>query len=505
MPREQTRGDSPRGDSMSEQYPSFGFVTPQNMGLLTDLYELVMADSYLRHGMNEPATFDLFIRGLPPNRAFLVSAGLEQVLYYLEHLAFDDAQIDYLDGLRLFSGEFLTYLRGFHFTGDVWAIPEGELFFPPEPLVEITAPRIEAQLVETFLLNTLNFQVMIASKAARVVLAAAGRGVVDFSPRRDHAADAAMKAARASYLAGCTGTSNVLGGMHYGIPVYGTMAHSYVMSFTDELSAFRAFARDFPDNAVLLIDTYDTLQGARHAMTVAQEMAGHGHQLRGVRIDSYETIDELAALSRRVRAICDDAGHPEVQVFLSGDLDEYRIEDLLARRAAAGAFGVGTRMGTSEDAPNLGGVYKLVEDRSGPRIKLSTGKATLPGRKQVWRVRGSGAAVRDTIALREELPPPDGVPLLVQAMAGGRTIHQDSLPAMRTRCLERLAGLPQALRNLHTTLQAPVGLSDRLRDLRDQMYRASATDIVAEARGRVDTPTMARRGRAKKKTRRQSS
>src|SRR5206468_1879206 len=277
-----------------------------------------------------------FIRGLPPNRAFLVSAGLEQVLYYLEHLAFDDAQIDYLDGLRLFSGEFLTYLRGFHFTGDVWAIPEGELFFPPEPLVEITAPRIEAQLVETFLLNTLNFQVMIASKAARVVLAATGRGVVDFSPRRDHAADAAMKAARASYLAGCTGTSNVLGGMHYGIPVYGTMAHSYVMSFADELSAFKAFARDFPDNAVLLIDTYDTLQGARHAMTVAQEMARQGHRLRGVRIDSYETIDELAALSRRVRAICDDAGQPEVQVFLSGDLDEYRIEDLLGRGAAAG-------------------------------------------------------------------------------------------------------------------------------------------------------------------------
>ena len=254
---------------------------------------------------------------------------------------------------------------------------------------------------------------------------------------------------------------------------------------------------------MLLIDTYDTLQGARHAMTVAQEMARQGHRLRGVRIDSYETIDELAALSRRVRAICDDAGHPEVQVFLSGDLDEYRIEDLLARRAAAGAFGVGTRMGTSEDAPNLGGVYKLVEDSSGPRIKLSTGKATLPGRKQVWRVRGSGAAVRDTIALREELPPPDAVPLLVQVMAGGRTIHQDSLPTMRTRCLERLAGLPQALRNLHTTLQAPVGLSDRLRDLRDQMYRTSATDVVAEARSRVNTPTMARRGRAKKKTRRQ--
>lgn len=350
------------------EYPRFGFVTPQNMGLLTDLYELVMADSYLRHGMNEPATFDLFIRGLPPNRSFLVSAGLEQVLYYLEHLRFDDEQIRYLAGLRLFSDDFLKYLRGFHFTGDVWAIPEGEVFFPLEPLLEITAPRIEAQLVETFLLNTLNFQAMIASKAARVVLAAAGRGVVDFSPRRDHAADAAMKVARASYVAGCVGTSNVLAGMHYGIPVYGTMAHSYVMSFADELSAFQAFARDFPHNAVLLIDTYDTIQGARNAVTVAQEMASRGHRLRGIRIDSYETIEELAALSRRVRAICDDAGQTEVQVFLSGDLDEYRIEELLAKGAAAGAFGVGTRMGTSEDVPNLGGVYKLVEDRSGPKI-----------------------------------------------------------------------------------------------------------------------------------------
>src|SRR5256885_16535617 len=250
---------------------------------------------------------------------------------------------------------------------------------------------------------------MSAEKAGGVGVAAAGRGVVDSSPRRDHAADAAMKAARVSYLAGCTGTSNVLGGMHYGIPVYGTMAHSYVMSFADELSAFKAFARDFPDNAVLLIDTYDTLQGARHAMTVAQEMARQGHRLRGVRIDSYETIDELAALSRRVRAICDDAGQPEVQVFLSGDLDEYRIEELLGRRAAAGAFGVGTRMGTSEDAPNLGGVYKLVEDRSGPRIKLSTGKATLPGRRQVWRGgRGGGPGGPADVPRRGRDPPRRG-------------------------------------------------------------------------------------------------
>jgi nicotinate phosphoribosyltransferase len=459
---------------MSEPYPSFGFVTPQSMGLLTDLYELVMVDSYLRHDMNEPATFDLFIRGFPANRSFLINAGLEPVLYYLEHLRFDDTQIAYLAGLRLFSDAFLTYLRTFRFSGDVWAIPEGELVFAMEPLLEITAPRIEAQLVETFLLNAMDFQVMIASKAARVVLAAAGRGVVDFSPRRDHASDAAMKVARASYLAGCVGTSNVLAGMQYGIPVYGTMAHSYIMSFADELSAFRAFARDFPHNATLLIDTYDTIQGARHAVTVAQEMAGRGQRLRGVRIDSYETLDELAALSRRVRAIFDAVGLTEVQILLSGDLDEYRIAEVLAHGAAANTFGVGTRMGTSEDAPNLGGVYKLVEDAAGPKIKLSTGKATLPGRKQVWRPHPTGGAVRDTIALRDEPVPPGSAPLLIQVMAGGRTLQPDSLDAIRRRCADRLASLPPSWRALHTPEPpAPVGLSPRLQALRDQMYHTT--------------------------------
>ncbi len=454
-------------------YPQFGFVTPQNMGLLTDLYELVMADSYLRRGMNAPATFDLFIRGLPPNRSFLVSAGLEQVLHYVEHLRFPDDQIQYLAGLQIFSDAFLEHLRTFRFTGEMWAIPEGEVFFPPEPLLEVTAPRIEAQLVETFLLNTLNFQVLIASKAARVVLAAAGRGVVDFSPRRDHATDAALKVARAAYVAGCVGTSNVLAGMQYAIPVYGTMAHSYVMSFPDELSAFRAFAQDFPHNAILLIDTYDTLQGARNAITVAREMAARHHYLRGVRIDSYETIEELAALSRRVRAIFDDAGLPEVQIVLSGDLDEFRIEKLLGLGAAANAFGVGTRMGTSEDAPSLGGVYKLVEDAGGPKIKLSTGKATLPGRKQVWRGRAAEGMIRDTMALRDEPPPRGAAPLLVQVMAGGRTIAAESLEEMRTRCRERLTGLPAALRELNTTPQPPVELSARLQRLRDQMYRTN--------------------------------
>lgn len=451
-------------------YPSFGFVTPRNMGLLVDLYELVMADSYLRQGMNQPATFDLFIRQLPPHRSFLVSAGLESALYYLEHLRFDDEAIDYLAGLDLFSGAFLEYLRGFRFSGDVRAIPEGEIFFPPEPVMQVTAPRIEAQIVETFLLNTMNFQVMVASKAARIILAAQGRGVVDFSPRRDHAADAAMKAARASYIAGCVGTSNVLAGKEYGISVYGTIAHSYIMSFADELSAFRAYARDFPHNAILLIDTYDTVQGARHANIVAREMAARGGKLRGVRIDS----GDLATLSRQVRAVLDEAGLHDVQIVLTGELDEYKIERLLAGGAAADTFGVGTELGTSGDAPSIGGVYKLVEDERGPRVKLSTGKATLPGRKQVWRTRPAGGGVRDVIVLEDEPPLPDAEPLLVSVMAAGATTHQEDLREMRERCRQRLAGLSSAFKDLHAAPEPPVTLSPKLDALRVEMYEQAA-------------------------------
>lgn len=456
-------------------YPSFGFVTPRNMGLLVDQYELVMADSYLRQGMNDPATFDLFIRHLPPQRSFLISAGLESVLYYLEHLRFDDDLIAYLGSLKLFSQNFLDYLREFRFSGEVWAMPEGEIFFPPEPLLEVTAPRIEAQLVETFLLNALNFQVMVASKAARVVLAAGGRGVVDFSPRRDHGADAAMKVARASYIAGCMGTSNVLAGMEYGIPVYGTIAHSYVMSFPDELSAFRAYARDFPHNAMLLIDTYDTPQGARHAITIAREMVARGEALRGVRLDS----GDLITLSRQVRAMFDEAGLRQVQLLLSGDLDEYKIENLLAAGAVANAFGVGTAMGTSEDAPNLGGVYKLVEDSSGPKVKLSTGKATLPGRKQVWRMPRADQTFQDVISLDEEPPTADRTPLLVQVMAQGRIIRQESLNEMRTRCQDRLAMLPRAFRDLRAVPPSPVAISARLEAIRAEMYRANQPNIAS--------------------------
>jgi len=450
---------------VSPAYPAFGFVGPHNLGLLVDLYELVMADAYLREGMNDEATFDLFVRSLPPQRAFLVSAGLESALHYLRHFRVDAEGIAYLRGLQLFSDAFLDYLRAFRFSGDVWAIPEGEVCFPPEPLLEVTAPRIEAQIVETFLLNAINYQVMVASKAARIVLAAQGRGVVDFSPRRDHAADAAMKAARASYIAGCAGTSNVLAGKEYGIPVVGTMAHSYVMSFPDELSAFRAFAREFPQNAVLLIDTYDTVQGARHAVTVGREMRARGHHLRGVRLDS----GDLAGLSRQVRAIFDEAGLEDVRLLLSGDLDEYRIAEVLAGGAAADSFGVGTALGTSEDAPTMGGVYKLVEDRAGPKIKLSTGKATLPGRKQVWRREDAGT-LDDVIALRDE-PPPDGRRALLQpVMRGGEVRRPEPLAEMRARCRRALSLLPPAFTDLRAAPPPPVALSAALERLRTRMF-----------------------------------
>jgi nicotinate phosphoribosyltransferase len=451
---------------MSEASPGFGYVTPDNVALLTDLYELAMADSYHRQGMNDRATFALFVRSLPPGRAFLVSAGLDTALAYLEDLRFGDAAIDYLRGLRVFSDGFLDSLRTFRFTGDVRAIPEGEVFFPPEPLLEVSGPRIETQIVETFLLNTLNFQVMVASKAARAVLAARGRGVVDFSPRRDHGVDAALKAARAAFIAGCTGTSNVLAGMIYGLPVVGTMAHSYVMSFSDELEAFRAFTRDFPNNAVLLIDTYDTLAGAANAITVGHEMRARGGRLRGVRIDSGDLVEQ----SRAVREALDAAGFKDTQILLSGDLNEYRIAELLEQGAAVDAFGVGTELGTSPDAPNVGGVYKLVEDEEGYKIKLSTGKATLPGRKQVWRrADADGQPAGDVITLHDEAPPDGHTPLLREVMRGGRRLRSESLAEIRQRCTERLSALPDELRALEDAVHYPVTLSPALDTLREKM------------------------------------
>ncbi|MBM3449949.1 MAG: nicotinate phosphoribosyltransferase [Armatimonadetes bacterium] len=423
--------------------PRLTFVTEDSMALLLDLYELTMAQSYFREGRNERATFELFVRSLPPRRGFLVSAGLDTVLAYLEGMRFTDEAITYLRSLRLFDEAFLGYLRGFRFAGDVRAIPEGEVFFPQEPLVEVTGTRIEAQIVETFLLNQINLQSMIATKAARVVIAAAGRPVVDFSARRDHGTDAAMKVARSSFLVGCAGTSNVLAGMVYGMPVYGTMAHSYVMSFDDELEGFRAYARHFPQNCTLLIDTYDTRQGARHAAIVARELRDRGQALAGVRLDSGDLIEQSFA----VRRILDDAGATTVQIFASGDLNEDRIAAIVGAGAPIDAFGVGTEMGVSIDAPAFGGVYKLVEDAAGYRIKTSTSKVTLPGRKHVWRMQRDGI-LRDTIALAGEPPIAGARQLLEPVMTGGRRTLAETLAHARDRCRNAIATLPSSLREL---------------------------------------------------------
>ncbi len=435
------------------------------MGLLTDLYELTMCASYFDNNRTESATFDLFIRNLPPERSYYVAAGLEQVLLYLKNTTFTPAQIHYLRK-RGFKEKFLDYLQGFKFSGEVWAIPEGTLAFADEPLIRVTAPIIEAQLVESFLLNTVNLQTMIATKASRVVHAAQGRSVVEFGLRRTQGADAAIKAARCSYIAGCSGTSNVLAGMKYGIPVFGTMAHSFVMLFDSEVEAFRAFAKTFPNTSTLLIDTYDNLKGAENATIIAKELENKGFRLSGVRLDS----GDLAEVSKRVREILDEKGLGYVKIFASGDLDEYRIQDLLRRGAKIDSFGVGTRMSTSQDRPYADIIYKLCErmDKSGkfaPTMKLSQGKKTLPARKQVYRVSDkTGSFVKDIIALHNEKT--EGMPLLVKVMEKGEITRElPTLKHIRENASQNLARLPQKYKMLKGAARYPVVCSPNLKKL----------------------------------------
>ncbi len=410
--------------------------------LFTDLYELTMLQAYHDEGLDGMAVFELFVRHMPPQRNFLLTAGLDDVLNYLAELSFTESDLAYLESLHLFSESFLDSLRSFRFTGDIRAVPEGTALFANEPILEVAAPIPQAQLVETYLLNQITFQSLIASKGARVVEAAQGRPVVDFGARRAQGTDAALKAARSLYISGYASTSLVEAGRRYGIPVAGTMAHSYVQAHADEDGAFRSFAATYP-STTLLVDTYDTEEGLHAVLRLAQEL-GPDFKIGAVRLDS----GDLTALAKRARQLLDEAGLPQVKIFASGGLDEYELAAMLRDGAPVDAFGVGTNAVVSADAPKLDSAYKLVDYGGRALVKLSSGKATLPGPKQVFRVYENGVAVADTIALKdEELP---GQPLLQPVMIAGVRLPASAEPLerIRERARQQIASLPPRLRSL---------------------------------------------------------
>lgn len=430
------------------------------LGLFTDLYELTMGQAYFSQGMDQQATFSLNVRSYPPNRGYLVSAGLDDVLDYLSRLHFNDEAIRYLRSTGVFTEDFLDYLRNLRFTGSVRAIPEGRLFFADEPLLEITAPIIEAQLAETYIINQMNLQTTLATKAARCVWAAQGRGIADFASRRTHGSDAAMKMARASYIAGFASTSNVLAASHYNIPPAGTMAHSFVSSFPSELDAFRAYANSFPDRTTLLLDTYDTVAGAWNAVAIAKELEASGQRLAGVRLDS----GDYAKLSLQVRHVLDDHGLDYVRILVSGGLDEYELESLVASGAPVDLFGVGTKAGVSADAPWSDMVYKIVCFDNRPVMKLSEGKMSLPGTKQIFRRHdANGILTGDIIGLEDDAGPVDSHPLLERVMTqGARTANPQSLTELRETFREEFARLDSRFKDLRKPPSFPVSVSPGL-------------------------------------------
>ena len=430
--------------------------------LFTDLYELTMAAVYFRRHMHDPATFSLFVRRLPPDRAFLIAAGLEDVLEFLRTFRFSQQAIARLRSLSRFQSDFLDFLENLSFTGDVHAMAEGTVLFADEPLLEVTAPMIEAQIMETALINFCHCQTLIASKAVRSVTAARGRPIAEFGLRRTPGTDAGMKSARSAFIAGCELTSNVLAGTEWAIPLTGTMAHSYVTAFPREADAFDAFAESFPDSTVLLLDSYDTIAAARKAVDVARRLAAQGHRLAGVRLDS----GDLVTLSRKVRDILDAAGFSDVQVVVSGGLDELAVEQLLSAGAPIDAFGIGTRLNVSADAPYLDMVYKLVSYAGRDVLKLSEGKETWVGSKAVYRRRGGdGRFAGDLLALRDE-PPPDGFEesLLEPVMRAGHLLRpHPPLSQIREHSAAQVASLPEELKKLRAAGEYPVRISGGLR------------------------------------------
>ncbi len=454
MTKPQRPSDTPEGNSLA---------------LFTDLYQLTMLQAYFEERMTERAVFSLFVRRLPPNRNFLLACGLDTVLDYLESLRFNQQDLAYLESLGMFSDRFLTWLADIRFTGDVHAVREGTPIFANEPIIEVEAPLPEAQLIETYLLNQVQLQTMLASKACRVVTAAQGRSVIDFGARRMHGTDAAINAARAFWIAGVNATSNVLAGKQFNIPVAGTMAHSYIQAHGDESAAFRAFAELYP-NSVLLIDTYDTLAGVKKVIDLSRRLHDE-FKVRAVRLDSGDLLD----LSQRVRSALDDAGLNSVQIIASSSLDEYEIERLITSGAPIDGFGVGTAMGVSADAPYLDIVYKLTSYAGEGRVKLATSKPVLPGRKQVFRMSDGDNDTGDIVGrASEDLP---GRPLLQLVMQDGARLIQPTpdLDATRRYAAEQIARLPEAVRSLPEADQPyPVEISPKLTAYHQEVVRKTA-------------------------------
>jgi nicotinate phosphoribosyltransferase len=439
--------------------------------LLTDLYQLNMMAAYLDHGLTETAVFELFVRKLPLRRGFLMAAGLDQALRFLETLAFTTEDVNEIRGLGQFSDRFIAYLESFRFTGDVDAMPEGTVFFPDEPMFRVTAPLPEAQLVETRLVNLLHFQTVIASKAARMVIAAPGRPLIDYGLRRAHGAEAGVLAARASYIAGFSGTATVAAGVEFGIPIYGTMAHSFIQAHDDEIMAFEHFARSHPQGLVLLIDTYDTERAAKQVLALAPRLAADGITISGVRIDS----GDLGEHARQVRRILDAGGLQAVKIVASGGLDEDALLALSRAGAPIDSYGVGTSLTTSSDAPALDCAYKLQEYAGTARRKRSEGKATWPGRKQVWRRYDEGGKLAgDVVSLANDRH--QGETLLRPAMRGGRRLPDTpDLTVIRAHTMEELARLPGPLARLEP-YHYPVEIGAPLRELAARLDHGSGIE-----------------------------
>jgi nicotinate phosphoribosyltransferase len=437
----------------------------QTSVLLTDLYQLTMLQGYFDQGMEKTAVFEFFVRKLPPQRNFLIAAGLEQALTFLENIRLSAEELEWVSSHGPFRPAFVRYLEKLHFTGDVHGMAEGRAFFPNEPILRVTAPLPEAQLVESRLINLLHFQTLIASKAVRSVLMAPNKLLVDFGLRRAHGAEAGLLAARASYLAGFAGSATVLAAPLFGVPIFGTMAHSFIQAHDDETVAFDHFAHSLPDNVILLIDTYDTEAAAEKVVRLAPKLEREGIRIKGVRLDS----GDLAEHAFKVRRILDQGGLGHVTIFASGSVDEYVLEGLFQKNAPIDGFGIGTHMDTSADAPYLDCAYKLVEYAGKARRKRSEGKVLWPGRKQVYRSYGAdGCMTGDVLSVEDDAR--EGEPLIRQFMKGGRRVSAgESLQDSRKRTLAEIKRLPPSLLTLEHAPDYPVDVSKALRDLASQV------------------------------------